>query len=260
MPLLLIGSMTTVVSRAPCSTGASHSAHCLGTAGHSQWTLHVTNCFHIYLQADNSIAGSIAAIAAKAPAPPPKADAPACGGGMNLLDFGDDEGATPATPASSDPMALLDQLSDPAPPKAAAPADDDWADFISTEPAEGGAGTTGQGDWAPFTGAAQPGAADKGDDWADFASAPGAGAADPFGVPAGRPAAASSGFSGAAPSAGRQALPLDAFAAPIVEPIAVGTSSGVDQPSQISVAAAAPIIAAVKNVEEKKDPFADLLG
>lgn len=218
------------------------------------------------MQADNSIAGSIAAIAAKAPAPPPKAAA-ASDGGMNLLDFGDDEVETPA-PESSDPMALLDQLSEPAaPPKAAAgAADDDWADFTSTEPATttGGAGTAGQGDWAPFTGATQP---DTGDEWADFASAPGGAApsatsADPFGMPSGPSTAAPvapSGFSGAVPSTGgRQAFPLDAFAAPLVEPIHIESSSGVGEPPEAS-APAAPVSAAVKNLAEK-DPFADLFG
>lgn len=219
------------------------------------------------MQADNSIAGSIAVIAAKAPAPAPKA---AEGdGGMNLLDFGDDEGTAPAAPASSDPMAMLDQLAEPVAPPTAG--DDDWADFASTEPATAGTAAAGrvsadQGDWAPFTSAAQPGAGDKGDAWADFASAPvggapGASSADPFGMPAGTSSAAPgapSGLAGAVPATGgRQALPLDAFAAPVVEPIPVATVPVACKPPEVSASAAA--VTPVKNVAEK-DPFADLLG
>jgi hypothetical protein len=190
---------------------------------------------------------------------------------MNLLDFGDDDSATPAAPASSDPMALLDQLSAPAvPPKVAVAAvdNDDWADFTSTEPAAlGTAATSGANttDWAPFPSGAQPRTVDKGDDWADFASAPGvgtssAGFADPFNMPASQRAAAAAptGFVGTVPSTGvRQALPLDAFVAPVVEPIPVPSSAAVGHPAESRAPASVP--AAVKAAPEK-DPFADLLG
>lgn len=224
----------------------------------------------MFMQADNSIAGSIAAIAAKAPAPPPKAASGGEDGGMNLLDFGDDEDPAPAAPASSDPMPLLDQLSDPTPATEVAPAaadDDDWADFTSIDPAPAAAATStgpsaaSPGDWAPFS-SASPATADKADDWADFASAPGASqpgnsSADPFGTPAVQASAPSAVSVGAVPSTGaRQALPMDAFAAPAVEPLPVQTTPL----SEPAPASSSPSAVPVKTTPPDKDPFADLLG
>jgi hypothetical protein len=190
---------------------------------------------------------------------------------MNLLDFGDDDSAEPAAAASPDPMALLDQLSVPeAPPRAAAGAtdNDDWEDFASTEPAvqanvaTGGASTT---EWEPFTGDAQQRKVDKGDDWADFTSAPGVGTAaggfeDPFSVSVGQTAGKPAPFGsvGAVPSTGlRQALPLDAFAAPAIDPIPVASATTLGPSAEARVPSQVP--AAVKAAPEK-DPFADLLG
>ena len=259
-------SSTYVLASYVCISPAVYSGRQPGSA-----VAYLCSLPNARLQADNSIAGSIAVIASKAPAPAPKA-APAAAddGGLNLLDFGDDEPPAPAAPASSDPMALLDQLADPVALPTAAAGDDDWADFASTEPAAASTAAAGrvgadQGDWAPFASAAQTDAGNNGDAWADFASAPAvcapsAGSADPFGVPAGNSAAtpgAPSGLVGAVPSTGgRQALPLDAFAAPAVEPIPVATSPVVGKPPEVSESVAP--VAAVKVAE--KDPFADLLG
>jgi hypothetical protein len=244
------------------------------------------------MQADTSIAGSIAAMAQKFPAPPPpppKAKTPGDAGdnGMNLLDFGDDEPAEAPADKAPDPLGLLDQLTAPAPP-AQAPAaagTDDWAEFTGADSSSKAAGASGQaaggGDWAPFTGAG------KGDDWNAFRApaAPATSAsanaafADPFTVGGGggaaqdawnaiRAPAAPGAFAGASPSGGtgtRQALPLDAFATPHVEPIPVGVTGGaVSQNAAAGQGAPQPSPAADSGFTmgklPEKDPFADLLG
>lgn len=233
-------------------------------------------CCSCVLQADSSIAGSIAAMARSLPTPvaPPAAStsaAPSSTGaddtGMNLLDFGDDETTAPAPQqpaaangaAAADPLAMLADVS--APPAAAAGGGDDWAPFSDAD--GGGTAATGDDDWAAFVSSngTAPAVAAAGD-WDAFAGAAtgaaggGGGAfADPF-APAATPAAPAAV---AAPFGGqkgsRAPLPMNAFMGPVVEPIPVADPAA---PSASTMSMATTT--ASKSAIPEKDPFADLLG